>query len=300
MRVLISGASGLIGTELQKQLSDLGHTPVVLVRRNPRKANEVFWDPETLTLDSDVMESIDAVVNLAGATTGKLPWTREYKKELIASRINSTRTIVQAIAKAKNRPKVLVSGSASGIYGDCGDTLLTETSPKGDGFLADLAHAWEREAMKAPKDVRVVLVRTTMVLSRKLGALGRLLPILRLGVGGKLGSGKQWWAWISLPDQARAIIHLINTQSASGPYNLTAPEPATAKELIRQLGKELNRPTLIPVPAFALKLVFREGAQELLLCSQKMSAKRLLATGFEFQHPTLESACRWVVKSESN
>ncbi|MEY3406936.1 MAG: hypothetical protein RLZZ556_1008, partial [Actinomycetota bacterium] len=283
MRVLISGASGLIGTELQKQLSYLGHTPVALVRRNPRKANEVFWDPETLTLDSDVMESIDAVVNLAGATTGKLPWTREYKKELIASRINSTRTIVQAIAKAKNRPRVLVSGSASGIYGDCGDTLLTETSPKGDGFLADLAHAWEREAMKAPKDVRVVLVRTTMVLSRKLGALGRLLPILRLGVGGKLGNGKQWWAWISLPDQARAIIHLINTQSASGPYNLTAPEPATAKELIRQLGKELNRPTLIPVPAFALKLVFREGAQELLLCSQKMSAKRLLATGFEFQ-----------------
>ena len=300
MRVLISGASGLIGTELQKQLSDLGHTPVILVRRNPSKANEVFWDPETLSLDAEVMESIDAVVNLAGATTGKLPWTREYKKELIASRINSTRTIVQAIAKSKNRPKVLISGSASGIYGDCGDTLLSESSPKGEGFLADLAHAWEREAMKAPKDVRVVLVRTTMVLSRKLGALGRLLPILRLGLGGKLGSGKQWWAWISLPDQARAIIHLINTVSASGPYNLTAPEPATAKELISELGRQLHRPTLIPIPAFALKLAFREGAQELLLCSQKMSAKRLIETGFEFQHPTLEQACRWVVKSESN
>jgi uncharacterized protein (TIGR01777 family) len=300
VRVLISGASGLIGTELQKQLSDLGHTPVILVRRNPSKANEVFWDPETLSLDAEVMESIDAVVNLAGATTGKLPWTREYKKELIASRINSTRTIVQAIAKSKNRPKVLVSGSASGIYGDCGDTLLSESSPKGEGFLADLAHAWEREAMKAPKDVRVVLVRTTMVLSRKLGALGRLLPILRLGLGGKLGSGKQWWAWISLPDQARAIIHLINTVSASGPYNLTAPEPATAKELISELGRQLHRPTLIPIPAFALKLAFREGAQELLLCSQKMSAKRLIETGFEFQHPTLEQACRWVVKSESN
>ncbi|MFN4847104.1 MAG: TIGR01777 family oxidoreductase [Rhodoluna sp.] len=300
MRVLISGASGLIGTELQKQLRDLGHTPVILVRRNPSKANEVFWDPETLSLDAEVMESIDAVVNLAGATTGKLPWTREYKKELIASRINSTRTIVQAIAKSKNRPKVLISGSASGIYGDCGDTLLSESSPKGEGFLADLAHAWEREAMKAPKDVRVVLVRTTMVLSRKLGALGRLLPILRLGLGGKLGSGKQWWAWISLPDQARAIIHLINTVSASGPYNLTAPEPATAKELISELGRQLHRPTLIPIPAFALKLAFREGAQELLLCSQKMSAKRLIETGFEFQHPTLEQACRWVVKSESN
>lgn len=300
MKVLISGASGLIGTELQKQLIELGHTPVVLVRREPRKANEVFWEPETLSLDPQVLESIDAVVNLAGATTGKLPWTREYKKVLIASRINSTRTIVQAIAKAKKRPKVLISGSASGIYGDSGDTLLTETSPKGKGFLADLANAWEREAMKAPKDVRVVLVRTTMVLSRKLGALGRLLPILRLGVGGKLGNGKQWWAWISLPDQARAIIHLINTASASGPYNLTAPEPATAKQLIDELGKALHRPTVIPIPAFALKLVFREGAQELLLCSQKMSAKRLLDTGFVFEHPTLAQACRWVVKSESN
>lgn len=298
MRVLISGASGLVGTELQKQLIELGHTPVVLVRRTPKAPNEVQWEPALLQIDDSVMDTVDAVVNLAGATTGKLPWTREYKKELIASRINSTRTLVQAIAKAKKRPTVLISGSASGIYGDCGDTLLTESSPKGEGFLADLAHAWEREAMKAPKGVRVVLIRTTMVLSRKLGALGRLLPILRLGIGGKLGNGKQWWAWISLPDEARAIIHLINTTSASGPYNLTAPEPATAKVLIKALGKELARPTIIPIPAFALKLAFREGAQELLLCSQKMSADRLIATGFKFQHPTLQEACRWVVKSE--
>jgi len=296
MRVLISGASGLIGTELQKQLLVSGHTPVFLVRREARKENEVQWDPNTLTLDPQVLESIDAVVNLAGATTGKLPWTKKYKEELVASRINSTKTIVQAIAKAKKRPKVLVSGSASGIYGDCGDTWLTESSPKGEGFLADLASQWEQEAMKAPEDVRVVLVRTTMVLSRKLGALGRLLPLIRLGIGGRLGSGKQWWAWISLPDEARAIIHLINTASATGPYNLTAPEPATAKELIDELGRQLKRPTVIPVPAFALKLAFREGAQELLLCSQKMSAERLLSTGFVFEHPTLKAACSWVVK----
>ena len=203
---------------------------------------------------------------------------------------------VQAIAKAKSHPKVLVSGSASGFYGDSGDTLLTESSSKGKGFLADLASQWEQEAMKAPEDVRVVLVRTTMVLSRKLGALGRLLPLIRLGIGGRLGSGKQWWAWISLPDEARAIIHLINTASATGPYNLTAPEPATAKELIDELGRQLKRPTVIPVPAFALKLAFREGAQELLLCSQKMSAERLLSTGFVFEHPTLKAACSWVVK----
>lgn len=298
MRVLLSGASGLVGTELQKQLIARGDTPVVLVRRTPTQPNEVFWNPLKLELDAKVLEDIDAVVNLAGATTGKLPWTREYKKELISSRILSTRTIVQAIAKTKNKPKVLVSGSASGFYGDTGDSLLAESAPKGEGFLADLANEWEREAMKAPSGVRVVLVRTTMVLSRKLGALGRLLPLIRLGIGGKLGKGNQWWAWISLPDEARAILHLIDHKSASGPYNLTAPEPATAKQLIKALGKELKRPTLIPVPAFALRLVFREGAQELLLCSQKMSAERLLATGFKFEHPSLASACKWVVTPE--
>jgi uncharacterized protein (TIGR01777 family) len=295
VRVLISGASGLVGTELQAQLKELGHTPVVLVRREIQNENEVFWDPTTLTLDPTVMDSIDAIVNLAGATTGKLPWTKEYKKELIQSRIDSTKTIVQAMQKCSNKPKALVPGSASGIYGDTGDTMLVETAPKGEGFLADLASQWEREALKSPSGVRVVQVRTTMVLSRTKGALGRLLPILRAGVGGKLGNGKQWWAWISLPDEARAIIHLINTPSASGPYNLTAPEPATCKQLVRALGKALGKPTLIPVPAFALKIAFRAGAQELLLCSQKMSSARLEATGFVFKHPTLKSACDWVV-----
>lgn len=294
MRVLISGASGLVGTELQEQLLALGHTPVVLVRGKATQENQVHWNPTTGELDHKVMENIDAVVNMAGATTGKLPWTKNYKKELINSRLDSTRTLVQAMAKATNRPKVFVSGSASGFYGDTADLLLDETAPRGKGFLADLASAWEQEALTAPSGVRVVLARTTMVLSRKKGALGRLLPILRAGVGGKLGNGKQWWAWISLPDQARAIIHLINTESAKGPYNLTAPEPATCEQLIKQLGKSLNKPTLIPVPAFALKLAFWEGAQELLLCSQKMSADRLLSTGFVFEHPALKSACDWV------
>jgi uncharacterized protein (TIGR01777 family) len=295
MRVLISGASGLVGTELQKQLTAIGHTPVVLVRGKATKPNEVHWNPANHELDHTVMDNIDAVVNMAGATTGKLPWTKKYKKEIVQSRLDSTKTLVEAMVKASKRPKVFVSGSASGFYGDSGDELLNETAPKGKGFLADLAFAWEREAMKAPSGVRVVLARTTMVLSRQKGALGRLLPILRAGVGGKLGNGKQWWAWISVVDQARAIIHLINTESASGPYNLTAPEPATCNDMVKELGKALNRPTLIPVPAFALKLVFWEGAQELLLCSQKMSAGRLLATGFVFEHPTLKSACAWVV-----
>jgi uncharacterized protein (TIGR01777 family) len=199
------------------------------------------------------------------------------------------------MAAAKNPPKVFVSGSASGFYGDSGDKILSESAPKGSGFLSDLANQWEQEALKAPSGVRVVLARTTMVMSRQLGALGRLLPLIKLGIGGPLGSGKQWWAWISQVDEAAAIIHLINTSSASGAFNLTAPEPATCKDIVVALAKQLKRPAIIPVPAFALKLILGEAATELLLCSQNMSAEKLLATGFKFQHPTLSSAAVWVV-----
>ena len=200
------------------------------------------------------------------------------------------------MAAAKKRPEVLVSGSASGFYGDTGEKILHESAPKGTGFLSDLAHEWEQEALKAPTDVRVVLARTTMVMSRKLGALGRLLPLIKLGIGGPLGSGKQWWAWISLPDEAAAIIHLIKTPSAKGAFNLTAPEPATCGQIVKALAKDLKRPSLIAVPTFALKTLIGEAAIELLLCSQNMSADRLLKTGFKFQHPTLREASAWVTQ----
>ena len=296
MRVLISGASGLIGTELVRQLTELGHEPLRLVRRAAKTPDEVEWNPSKGELSSELMSTVDAVINLAGATTGRIPWTATYKKELIASRIDSTRTIVNAIKNAKKKPKVLVSGSASGFYGDCGNTELSEAAPKGTGFLSDLAADWEREALKASSDTRVVLVRTTMVMSRRLGALGRLLPLLRVGVGGNLGSGKQWWAWIALPDEARAIIHLIDTPSASGAYNLTAPEPATCGDIIRSLAKALHRPAFAHVPTFALILFIGEAATELLLCSQKMTADRLLQTGFKFQFAKLDDASRWVIE----
>ena len=187
MRVLISGASGLVGTELSRQLLALGHEPVVLVRREAKASNEVSWKPGLETLDPSLMESIDAVVNMGGATTGRIPWTKKYMKLLISSRLDSTKTLVEAINKAKNQPKVLVSGSASGIYGDRGDELLTEESGRGEGFLADLAASWETEALKA--NTRVVLARTTLVMSKKLGALGRLLPFIRAGVGFSIGRG---------------------------------------------------------------------------------------------------------------
>ncbi len=293
MRVLISGYSGLVGTELAKQLRELGHEPIALVRREARSDQEVAWKPGLEPLDPSVMESIDAVVNLGGATTGRIPWTKKYMRVLISSRLDSTKTLVDAINKAKNQPKVLVSGSASGIYGDRGDEVLDEDSGRGTGFLADLASQWEEEASKA--NTRVVLARTTLVMSKKLGALGRLIPLIKAGIGGPLGSGKQWWAWISLEDEARAIIHLINDEQTTGPYNLTAPEPATCEQMVRALGKTLRRPTFFRVPAWAMKLLVGVAAEELLLCSQKMSAQKLLDTGFEFKHPTLTQSVEYVV-----
>lgn len=295
MRVLISGATGLVGSEVARQLLAAGHEPMKLVRRKAVRADEVEWDPAKGFITPGVMETIDAVVNMAGATTGKLPWTKSYKQEIVNSRLNSTQTLVEAMAQAKKAPKVFVSGSASGYYGDTGDKVLSETDPKGTGFLSDLAYQWEQEALKAPESVRVVLARTTMVMSKKLGALGRLLPLIKLGVGGPLGRGTQWWAWISQVDEAAAIIHLINHPTASGAFNLTAPEPATCVDIVRALAKQLKRPAIVPVPAFALKLAFGEAASELLLCSQNMSAKKLLDTGFKFQHPTLKEAAAWVV-----
>lgn len=295
MRVLISGASGLVGSEVARQLNASGHEAIKLVRRKAAAADEVEWNPALGQIPEDLMDSIDAVVNMAGATTGKIPWTKKYKQEIVNSRIDSTRTLVKAMAAAKTPPKVFVSGSASGFYGDCGNQLLSETAPKGTGFLSDLANRWEQEALQAPKGVRVVLARTTMVMSKQLGALGRLLPLIKLGVGGPLGSGKQWWAWISQVDEAAAIIHLINTPTASGPFNLTAPQPATCKDIVVALAKQLGRPAIVPVPEFALKLFIGEAATELLLCSQNMSADKLLATGFKFSHAKLDEAAAWVV-----
>jgi uncharacterized protein (TIGR01777 family) len=279
MRVLISGASGLVGTELRKQFAALGHETVALGRG------------EKLT--GDQMSEFDAVVNLAGATTGKIPWTKKYKEELISSRLETTRNIVDAINAAKKKPKVLVSGSASGFYGDTGTEAATEETSKGTGFLSDLAAKWEAIAKEA--NTRVVLVRTTMVMSRQLGALGKLLPLIKLGIGGPLGSGKQWWAWISLKDEARAIIHLIENTKAQGAYNLTAPQHATCTEIVRGLGKALGRPTILQVPSFAMRLLIGQAADELLLCNQKMTADKLLETGFKFEHPTLQSAIGYVV-----
>lgn len=290
MRVLISGASGLVGTELRAQLRALGHEPISLVRRAAKDSSEIEWNPSSGFLADGAMEGVDAVVNLAGATTGKIPWTTAYRKEIVSSRLDSTRTLVEAINSATKKPRVLISGSASGFYGDCGDQWLTEESPKGTGFLSDLASEWEEQALRAK--TRVVLVRTTLVMSPGRGALARLLPLIKLFIGGPIGTGRQWWAWISLRDEARAIIHLINSE-VTGAFNLTASEPATCADVVRALAKAAKRPAWFRIPGWLMTLVFGEAAKELLLCSQKMSANKLIETGFEFEHPRLELAAKY-------
>ena len=292
MKILISGASGLVGTELRAQLTNLGHEPLSLVRRKPSKEDEVEWYPDKGYLQPGIMEEVDAVVNLGGAPTGRIPWTEKYKKELISSRLDTTKTLVDAINQAKKPPEVLVSGSAEGIYGDRGDELLHEDSGKGEGFLSDLAYEWEQEALKATN--RVVLVRTTLVMSQKKGALGRLIPLIKAFLGGPFGTGKQWQAWISVVDEARAIIHLIDNKKTEGPYNLAAPEHATTSDLIKAVAKAFNRPSWLRVPGWAMKLLLGEAAEELLLGSKKMSSEKLRNTGFEFTHPDLRSAAKYV------
>lgn len=294
MKVLISGASGLIGTELTKQLRSLGHEPVLLVRREKRAPHEVSWNPAKGELEPGIMESVDAVVNLAGATTSKIPWTKKYAKTLVDSRIDSTRLLVQAINQAENPPKVFLSGSAEGFYGNGGETLLTEESPLGTGFMAELSNDWELEAKKAK--IRTVLIRTTLTMSKNAIALKLIKLMISLLFVKSLGNGKQWWAWITVEDHARAMIHLIDDETASGPFNFVAPEPATCEQIFAALGKELRRPNLIRIPAWAMRLTAGDAADQILLTSHKMSAQKLLSTGFEFNHPTISQAARYTVR----
>ena len=294
MKVLVSGSSGLIGTELMRQLEASGHQPIRLVRREPKGANEVRWSPSEGQIPENLMDEIDAVVNLNGATTSRIPWTPGYVKTLISSRILSTRLLVEAINSAKTPPKVFVSGSAEGFYGNGGDKVLTEESPLGSGFMAELSNDWEHEAKKAK--VRTVLIRTTLAMSKKAIALRLIKLMISLLFVKSLGNGKQWWAWITVEDHARAIVHLIEHSKAEGPYNLTAPEPATCEEIFAALGKELRRPNLIRIPAWAMRLTAGAAADQILLTSHRMSADKLLATGFKFNHPTLKEAARYSVR----
>lgn len=292
MKVLITGAGGLIGRALAQRLTELGHDPIPLLRGDPRE-NARTWDIAAGRIDADALAGIDAVVHLAGESVGGR-WTTAKKQEILSSRTEGTDLISRAVADAK--PSVFVCGSAIGFYGSRGDEVLTEESGRGSGFLADVVSAWEAAAAPAvDAGVRTVLARTSLVLDGKDGSFPRMLLPFRLGIGGPLGSGKQWWAWITLEDEVRAIMHCLETDSLEGPVNLAA-NPARNGEFGKALGRALKRPAVLPAPGFGLKLLLgSEFAQEVLLASQRVVPTKLEASGFEFNHPDIHEALKAIV-----
>lgn len=288
MRVLLAGSSGMIGGELRGQLATAGHDVRRLVRREPSSADEFRWDPVERSLDPTLLDWADAVINLSGSSLQQLPWTRATKRRILSSRLQATGTLTDGMRRAADPPAVFVSGSAVGYYGDRPGQELTEASSKGDGFLTDVVDTWEAAARLAPASTRVVLARTGVVIGRG-GALTPLLPIAKAGLGGPLGSGRQHWPWVSLHDEAAALVHLLDS-ALDGPVNLVGPTPATEAEVVKALARAVRRPYGLPVPAFALKLALQDAADELLLADQLVVPEKLLADGFVFRDPTVQDA----------
>jgi len=294
MKVVVAGSSGLIGSALLTSLRGDGHEVITLVRRAPRTPSEVRWDPTLGARGADAvlrsaLDGAGAVVNLAGAGVAERRWDDAYKRIVLESRVTATTCLATAIAETPSRPRVFVSGSAGGYYGDTGPVAVDEHAAAGITFLAGVASAWEKAAEPArASGVRVVHPRTGTVADPRGGAFGRLLPVIKLGVGGRLGSGRQWWSLISLRDQVAAIRHMIDEESLVGGVNLSAPEQVTNSDLTAALGRALHRPTLATVPRLALIAVLGEFADELLI-DQRMAPRQLLETGFEFRDPTVAS-----------
>jgi uncharacterized protein (TIGR01777 family) len=291
-RVAITGASGLIGGALSAFLSARGDDVVHLVRREPRARYEIGWDPASRKLDPGHLSGLTAVVHLAGAGVGDHRWTPSYKQKILDSRVDGTATIATALA-ALGEPIALVSGSAIGLYGDRGSDLLTEESEPGSGFLADVVQAWEAATRPAQDaGLRVVHARTGLVLTPDGGAMKRVLPLAKLGLAGPLGTGRQYWSWITLQDELRALAYLID-QDLAGPVNLVSTQPMQQGEVMKALGAQLGRPALLPAPALALKVALGEFAND-ILASARVLPSVLTASGFVFEHDTIDSAMRWL------
>lgn len=297
MKIAVSGSSGLIGSAFVKAAEARGDEVIRLVRRKPKTAQEVYWNPKTGEIDHLLLDGLDAIVHLAGAGVGDHRWSEKYKKEIYSSRVDSTRLIVKAISKMHKPPKVLVSASAIGYYGDTGSQLVDENAPAGSGFLAEVCLAWEAAAKPAKEfGVRIVHPRTGLVLSRKGGLLRKLYPIFFFGLGGKMGNGKQYWSCISLNDEVRALFHLIENEKISGGVNLVMPEAPTNSEFVKTLGKTMKRPTLFSVPAIALKIALGEFSSE-VLGSVRVAPGKLIVNNFNFENKDLSSALHIALKN---
>lgn len=292
-RVAITGASGLIGSALSAFLSSRGDDVVHLVRREPRARYEISWEPASRKLDPGALSGVTAVVHLAGAGVGEHRWTPAYKQQILASRVDGTATIATALADL-GEPIALVSGSAIGAYGDRGDEMLTEDSEFGRGFLAGVVRAWEAATRPAQEaGLRVVHARTGLVLTPDGGAMQRVLPLARLGLAGPLGTGRQYWSWITLRDELRALAHLVD-QDLAGPVNLVSTQPLRQAAVMKALGAQLGRPAVLPAPALALRIALGEFAGD-VLASARVLPSVLTASGFVFEHDTIGSAMRWLV-----
>jgi uncharacterized protein (TIGR01777 family) len=292
MRILISGASGLIGSALSQALTDSGASVFRLVRNREEMGRPSFGNMSQL-------EDSTAVIHLAGANVAAHRWTADYKRIIAESRIQTTGWLARQLAGLKNPPKAFLCASAVGIYGNRGNEVLTEDSPPGQGFLAETCVAWEAAAQPArAAGIRTVHLRFGVMLAPGGGALGKILPIFRLGLGGRLGTGKQWTSWVSLKDAVSAILFILDNQTLSGPMNIVAPAPITNAEFTQSLAKTLHRPAIFPVPAFALRIALGEIAEEGLLASARVIPQKLEQAGFRFEHPHLDAALSATLKRE--
>ena len=291
MKIAVTGAGGLVGSGLLPYLKEQGHEICPLVRRRDALAGQgIFWNPATGAIDRERLEGLDAVIHLAGENLSGY-WSAAKKERIMSSRRDGTQLLSTALAGLQQPPKVLISASATGFYGDRGVTVLDESSEHGEGFLAEVCTAWEKAADSARSaGIRVVHSRFGIILDAKGGAMGKLLPLLRFGLGGKLGSGRQYWSWITIQDVHRALAFCLNEAGLEGAVNFTAPAPATNAEFTRTAAQFLHRPAFFIAPAFALRLLMGEMANEMLLSSARVLPEKLLAAGFQFAHPDLTSA----------
>lgn len=290
-KILISGAGGFIGKPLQKAFTDRGDS-VVRLTRSAGGEDAIHWDPSTGSIDTDKLSGFDAVVHLAGEPIAGL-WTSKKKKAILESRRDGTQLLAEALAGLEEKPESFVSSSAIGIYGSRGDEVLEEGSGTGEGFLAEVVSTWEDSAEPARNaGIRVVNLRLGLVTAESGGMMGPMKPAFKAGVGGKLGSGEQWWSWVTLDDVVRAFVYAVDTMELAGPYNVAAPNPVTNAEFTKSLGKALHRPTFLPAPKFALKALAREMADEMLLASQRVDSSRIADAGFEFGDSELDPALK--------